>query len=124
MIELLEGFAHDVVAVKARGVLNSDDYEQMLVPAIEAKLQDHSTIKLWYEFSEEFEGFSVEVLWDEAKLSFFHLMDFSRIAIICDQEWLTNMTKLLAHVSPCPLQVFPKQDAEQARNWLTTSDVS
>ncbi len=122
MIELLEGFAHDVVAVKARGVLSSEDYEQKLVPAIEAKLQDHSTIKLWYEFSEEFEGISVETLWDDAKLGFFHLTDFSRVAIICDQEWLINMAKVIACMSPCPVQVFSLQDSSLAQDWLAETD--
>ncbi|MCG9696859.1 STAS/SEC14 domain-containing protein [Shewanella sp. Isolate11] len=122
MIELLEGFEHDVVAIKARGVLSSDDYQQKLVPEIESKLKDHSTIKLWYEFSDQFEGISVETLWDDAKLGLFHLTDFSRVAIISDSEWITNMAKLLACMAPCPVQIFSKEHLPQALHWLTEAD--
>ncbi|QYK00064.1 STAS/SEC14 domain-containing protein [Shewanella psychrotolerans] len=118
MIELLNGFSHDVVAIRAHGVLTSDDYDQLLVPAIESKLKDHATIKLWYEFGEQFEGISVETLWDDAKLGFFHLTDFSRIAIITDNDWLTSMAKVIACMVPCPVNVFSRQDLQLAQDWL------
>ncbi|QYJ84715.1 STAS/SEC14 domain-containing protein [Shewanella mesophila] len=118
MIELLSGFSHDVVAIRAHGVLTGDDYEQLLVPEIESKLKDHSTIKLWYEFSEQFEGISVETLWDDAKLGFFHLTDFSRVVIITDSDWLTNMAKVIACMVPCPVNVFSRQEVHLAQDWL------
>ncbi|MCG9746735.1 STAS/SEC14 domain-containing protein [Shewanella sp. Isolate8] len=121
MIELLSGFHHDIVAVKARGVLSRADYDETLVPAIESKLQDHSTIKLWYEFSEAFEGVSVETLWDDAKLGFFHLTDFSRVAIITDSEWVAKTAKVMAYMAPCPVKVFARQAADEALRWLGES---
>lgn len=119
MIQLLSGFDDDVVAVKAQGVLTRADYQDKLVPAIETKLQDHSSIKLWYEFSEAFEGFSVETLWDDAKLGFFHLTDFTRVAIITDKEWVANTAKVMAYMAPCPVKVFARQDVTEAMQWIT-----
>lgn len=122
MIELLDGFGHDVVAIKAHGVLTSDDYDELLVPAIEAKLKDHSTIKLWYEFSDQFEGISVDTLWDDAKLGFFHLTDFSRVVIITDSDWIASMAKVIACMIPCPVKIFPRQELELAQDWLVRVD--
>ncbi|MCE9678633.1 STAS/SEC14 domain-containing protein [Shewanella sp. AS1] len=118
MIELLDGFSHDVLAIRVQGILSSDDYDRALVPAIEAKLTDHATIKLWYEFGEQFEGVAIETLWDDAKLGLFHLTDFSRVAIITDNENLMNMAKLFAYMAPCPVAVFSRQKTSQAYRWL------
>ncbi|WP_394229488.1 SpoIIAA family protein [Shewanella colwelliana] len=122
MIQLLDGFHHDVVAIKVLGVLTSEDYEQHLLPAIEAKLMDHATIKLWYEFSEGFEGVSVETLWDDAKLGFFHLTDFSRVAIITDNDLVANTASVLAYMVPCPVKVFSRMEVENAQDWILHHD--
>lgn len=122
MIELLEGFSHEVVAIKVYGVLTSDDFNQQLLPAIETKLKDHATIKLWYELSADFEGVSVETLWDEAKLGFFHLMDFSRVAIITSGE--LPMATVLACMVPCPVKVFQHDNRLAARQWLASQDAT
>lgn len=122
MIELLDGFSHEVIAMKVDGVLTSDDYNQRLLPAIETKLKDHATIKLWYELGEDFEGVSVETLWDDAKLAFFHLTDFSRVVIITGRD--ARMASVLACMVPCPVKVFARDDRHAARQWLADQEVT
>ncbi|WP_110458044.1 STAS/SEC14 domain-containing protein [Shewanella algidipiscicola] len=122
MIELLDGFSHEVIAMKVDGVLTSDDYNQRLLPAIETKLKDHATIKLWYELGEHFEGVSVETLWDDAKLAFFHLTDFSRVVIITGRD--ARMASVLACMVPCPVKVFERDNRDAARQWLADQEVT
>lgn len=122
MLEILDGFNHDTVAIKASGVVTGDDYDQRLLPAIEARLKDHASIKLWYEFDEGFKGITVETLWDDAMLGFFHLTDFSRVVIITDSEWISAMAKAMAYMIPCPVKVFDKCSSHLAEQWIADNE--
>ncbi|WP_299789108.1 STAS/SEC14 domain-containing protein [uncultured Shewanella sp.] len=121
MLELLSGFDHDTVAIRASGVVTADDYDQHLLPVIEEKLKDHASIKLWYEFDERFEGISVGTLWDDAKLGLFHLTDFYRVAFITDSRMVSGMAHALAYMIPCPVRVFERSDLGLAVQWLKES---
>lgn len=110
--------ADNIITVIASGWINHLDIESQLLPSIEAKLQDHATIRLWYEFSPEFEGISVGALWDDAMLSLFHLSDFSRVVMIADMEKLDAMVNALAFMLPCPVKIFAMNERDRARVWL------
>lgn len=124
MLKLLNGFDHDTVAIRATGVVTGEDYDEHLLPVIEAKLKDHASIKLWYEFDEAFEGISVETLWDDAKLGLFHLTDFYRVAFITDSRLVAGMAHALAYMIPCPVKVFERGEAGVALKWMKESETS
>lgn len=118
MLVLLPGFEHDTVAIQASGVISASDYESVLIPAVEAALLDHASIRLWYEFSPAYRSMTASCLWDEAVLSFFHLKDFSQIVVLTDDPLLHNMTAALAAMLPCPTGVFNLSQRQEALNWL------
>lgn len=118
MLTISSGHADDILAVVASGRVNHGDVEGYLVPAIEAKLQDHASIRLWYEFSSEFEGISVGALWDDAVLGLFHLSDFSRVVMIANATQTNAMVNALACMLPCPVKVFTADEHSQAKAWL------
>ncbi|MBW8183902.1 MULTISPECIES: STAS/SEC14 domain-containing protein [Shewanella] len=121
MLELLNGFDHDTVAIRATGVVTGKDYDQQLMPVIEDKLKDHASIKLWYEFDDKFEGVTVGTLWDDAKIGLFHLNDFYRVAIITDSQLVAGMANTLAYMIPCPVKVFARSEASEATHWMKES---
>ena len=45
MIELLTGFADDIIAIAYRGRVSGLDYETVLVPAVEAALRTHAKLR-------------------------------------------------------------------------------
>ncbi|MGL4714183.1 MAG: STAS/SEC14 domain-containing protein [Shewanella sp.] len=85
---------------------------------LRAKLQDHATIRLWYEFSSEFEGISVAAIWDDAILGLFHLSDFSRVVMIVNTTQTSAMVNALACMLPRPVKVFSAHEQTAAKAWL------
>ncbi|MCH1931845.1 STAS/SEC14 domain-containing protein [Shewanella sp. A25] len=118
MLTMNPGYADDILIIKVSGEVTHKDIDDLLLPAIESKLQDHASIRLWYEFTEEFVGLSVGALWDDALLSVFHFGDFSRVVMIADMEKIGTMVNTLAFMLPCPVKVFSANDSENARSWL------
>ncbi|MGL5046915.1 MAG: STAS/SEC14 domain-containing protein [Shewanella sp.] len=118
MLTITSGHADDILTVVASGCINHHDVESYLLPAIEGKLQDHATIRLWYEFSSEFKGISVAAIWDDAILGLFHLSDFSRVVMIVNTNQTSAMVNALACMLPCPVKVFSAHEQTAAKAWL------
>ncbi|HYS44970.1 MAG TPA: STAS/SEC14 domain-containing protein [Rhizomicrobium sp.] len=50
MFQILSGFPDDVLAVSATGKVTAEDYDQVLVPAVEARMGQHRPLKLFFHF--------------------------------------------------------------------------
>ncbi|QYJ80125.1 STAS/SEC14 domain-containing protein [Shewanella acanthi] len=124
MLTMNSGYADDILVIKISGEVTHKDIDDLLIPAIESKLKDHASIRLWYEFTEEFVGLTVGALWDDALLSVFHFGDFSRVVMIANMEKIGTMVNTLAFMLPCPVKVFSANDRDNARSWLDESSIA
>ena len=118
MLEPIQVTRDDVLGFKAIGRVTGEDYEKILVPAMEEAIKAHGKIRFLYEFGPEFESFNPRALWDDAKVGFRHLRDFERIAVVSDIEWITHGVKLFEFAIPYPVRVFPTAEREAALAWI------
>ena len=65
MIERLEGFPEDVVAVAGKGQVSKEDYEKVLIPAIEEAFKKHKKISVYYELGPQFVGIDAGAAWKD-----------------------------------------------------------
>jgi hypothetical protein len=49
MIEIIDNLPDNVVGLIAKGQVTRKDYEQILIPKVEAALKRHERIRLYYE---------------------------------------------------------------------------
>lgn len=115
---ILEGYAEDVVALKALGHITSEDYEEVLIPKVEAVIQAHGEVKLLYWCGEDFSGFSAGAAWDDARFGISHMGSFSKVAFVSDISWLRESVKLFGPLLPAPVQVFSNDSIEKAKEWI------
>jgi len=57
----------EVVVLTAKGTVTGEDYENVLVPAIEERLKRHQKIGMLYHLGPDFTGFTAGAMWDDAK---------------------------------------------------------
>ena len=57
MIEILPGYPDNILAITASNNVTGDDYESVIIPAIEAKVKSHGKIRMLYNLGPEFTGF-------------------------------------------------------------------
>jgi len=122
MIELLQNMSPNVVAVSASGQVTGEDYETVLVPAIEKALATHEKIRLLYQLGPEFKKFTTTALWDDAKVGFHHLTDFERVAVVSDVGWIVTMVKGIGLTLPCELHTFGNNELQQATLWINEQE--
>lgn len=118
MIEVIEGFPEYVVAVTAKGQVTRKDYEQVLIPQVEAALKRHNKIRLYYELGPQFSEIAAGAAWEDFKVGVEHLTHWERAAIVTDVDWIKNMVSAFRFLMPGQVRAFAVAQADEARTWL------
>jgi hypothetical protein len=119
MIERLEGFPENVVAVAGKGQVTKEDYEKVLIPAVEAALKTQRRINFYYELGPEFVGIEVGAAWQDFKEGVRHLFRWEKMALVTDVDWIRRTISGFAVFMPGDLRVFPYAERATARAWVT-----
>jgi len=104
--------------VNANGKVTGEDYDNVLIPAVEEKLERHKKIRVLYHLGENFSGFTAEAMWDDAKVGIKHISAFEKIAVVSDVDWIIAAVKVFAFVIPCPVKVFNNNKFSMAKAWI------
>lgn len=120
MIEIIENFPEDVVAIVAKGRVTRQDYEEVLIPKIEEALKKYGKIRCYYELGSEFSGMDAGAAWEDMVLGLEHLSQWERVAAVTDVSWIAHTLNAFRFLMPGKMKVFPAGEAEKARTWVTT----
>ena len=119
MLEVIPNMPENVLGVNAKGKVTGEDYDRVLIPAVEDLLKRHKKIRVLYQLGPDFSGFTTEAMWDDAKVGIRHITAFEKIAVVSDVDWIVAAVKIFAFVIPCPVKVFSNEEYFQARAWVT-----
>ena len=119
MIELLKGFPGNVVAISCHGQVSKQDYDEVLIPAVEKALQSHDKVRMLYEVAPDFAGYDAGGAWEDFKTGMEHFTKWDRIAVITDIEWIAGAVKIFGVFLPSAVRVYSTADAAKARLWIT-----
>jgi hypothetical protein len=119
VIERIEGLPDHVLGFEASGKVSGEDYEQALIPAVEAELERRDKISLLYVLGEDFDGYSTAAMWDDTKVGMRHLFDWERLAVVTDDDTYGHMIKAFGFLVPAEVRVFPLAEREAAEVWIS-----
>jgi SpoIIAA-like len=117
MIERLTDFPDNVVAIVCDGRVTRRDYEDVLIPLIEATLNRHEKVRLYYQTGYDFMGIEPGVS-HEFNVGMDHLLRWDRIAIVTDIDWIRETIRALSFLLPGAVEIFPVDEARAARAWI------
>jgi hypothetical protein len=117
MLKMLDDLPNNVIGVEAVGKVSAEDYEQVLVPAIQAKRDAHEKIRLIYVFGDKFDGWSAGAMWQDAKLGLTDPRVWEKIAIVSDNDWVEHAVKMFGWMVPGEVRVFELDDLDDATEW-------
>ena len=120
MLELLSDLPDNVIGVRAIGEVDDDDYEDVLVPAIEDRLTRHDKIRLLYVLGTEFTGYDDDAMWEDVKLGVKTFNSYDRMAIVTDDVSVRRTIKAFGWLIPGEVQVFHLDGIVQATVWITS----
>ncbi len=118
MIKLMNDLPDNVVGVSAEGKVSGNDYETVLIPAVEEKLKANKKINLLYHLGKGFTGFDLSAMIDDAKIGMKHLNAWGRIALVSDHEIINTFAKFFGYMLSCEVRIFKDADLEDAKKWI------
>lgn len=120
MFRPIEGLPPHVLGVEASGQVTHEDYRSFLIPKAE-ELMAQGPVAMLYAIGEDFTGFDLEALWDDAAFGFKHWRQFRRVAVVADQSWLRAAFSMFAPLFPAETRLFRRSEMADAENWIGQS---
>lgn len=123
MIEQLQGFPENVVALAGRGQVTKADYVSTLLPAVERALAGHDRLRLYYELGTDFAGIDADATLEDFKIGMEHLTRWERAAVVTDVRWIAHAVSLFSFLMPGAMKLFATKDVDQARSWIVSASL-
>jgi hypothetical protein len=117
MIRLLSDMPAGVLGLEAVDDVEKEDYENVVVPAVEDAIARRGKVRLVYVLGREFDDYEGEAVWEDLKLGVRHPASFERMAIVTDAKWARPAVKLLGVLWPGKARAFPLAELEAAKRW-------
>ena len=118
MIELMQDVPNNVIACSITGKITGDDFENVLIPAMEAALEKHDKVRALVQVGPEVTGFEAAALWDDAKVGMKHYTRWEKIAFVTDIEWVIRSVKAFGFLMPGEVKLFSHDQSDEAKAWI------
>lgn len=118
MIKPIHGLPDHVIGFELSGKVSGEDYEKILMPAVEAATRGNNKIRLLYHVTSEFEKYEFEAMWDDAKVGLGHMGSWEKIAVVTDVDWIRWSVKSFGFAMPGKIRVFEQDGLAAAKDWL------
>lgn len=117
MFTTIEGLPTGVIGVKASGEVTSQDYQDVLVPMVEAAQAGGGKVRMLYVLDDDAD-ITPGGAWADTKLGIQHVSSFERLAVVTDKDWLEHAVTALGWLMPGEVKVFDGDDQDGALEWL------
>lgn len=117
MIRLLGDMPAGVLGLEAVDDVEKEDYENVILPAVEKAIAENGKVRLVYVLGHEFDDYEDEAVWEDLKLGARHPASFERIAIVTDARWVGPAVKVFSVLWPGQARAFPLSELDSAKRW-------
>jgi hypothetical protein len=118
MIEQIEGLPAGTVGFRVHGQVTAADYEQVIVPDVEAAFALNRKLRLLYVTAADFTSFDPGAMWDDAKLGMRHFSSWERVALVTDVAWLRAAATAMGFAVPADFRLFSQDEEARAKAWI------
>ena len=118
MIEVLDESKGNVLLVKATDKLTVEDYEDVFIPKLMDLIDKYGNVKALLYLPEEFKGWTLGAMWDDAKFGLRHRNDFEKVAVVGGAKWIQWGTKMASHLIKGEVKVFEMDELQTGIAWL------
>jgi hypothetical protein len=118
MIEILPETQGNTLVVKATSKLTTKDYEEVFIPKLKELIQQHGKVRAVLYLDDNFEGWELGAMWDDAKFGIQHRNDFDKIAIVSSKKYIEWASKIGSHFMKGQLKPFDGSQLQEALAWI------
>ncbi|MBB4123385.1 STAS/SEC14 domain-containing protein [Martelella radicis] len=117
MIRMMNDLPANIVGWTMSGKVTAEDYETILIPALESRL-GKGKIRCLIATSDDLEGVEARAMWDDTKFGLGHFFDFERIAFVTGDHALARIAHMFGVLIPAKVKLFQPEAIDEARRWV------
>jgi hypothetical protein len=122
MIRILGGMPEGVIGLEAVDDVGEEDYEDVVVPAVQQAIAEHGKVRLVYVLGPEFDEYEGDAVWEDLKLGVRNPTAFERVAVVTDARWAGPAVRVLSILWPGQARSFPLAERASATRWAAGQD--
>jgi hypothetical protein len=108
----------NVVAFRATGEVTKEDYQAVVVPAVEKLVQRINEINFLLVLDTDVENFTAGAWVQDALLGLKNFGKWNRAAIVSDSDNVITFTNGFSYIAPGEFRGFKKDSFNIALNWV------
>lgn len=118
MIEIMKESSGPMLAVKATGKLSGEDYTERWIPALRKMIEEHGKGRCLLYMDENFEGWELKAMWEDASFGFAHRNDFEKLAVVGGPKWVEWGTKVAGTMMDGEIKTYHAEELAAALKWV------
>ncbi len=118
MLQLMTDLPPYVVAVKATGNITKEDYENILMPAVEKVDELYKEINFIMVLETSISNFTWGAWMNDAKMSLKKYAKWNKVAVVTDEKIASLLSYAFGLISPSESRGFTLAELEQAKQWV------
>jgi hypothetical protein len=118
MIKVLPESKGNCLVLAADGKLTDDDYKQVLIPQLEAIINEYGKARLLLDMGDDFHGWEAAAMWDDAQFGLKHRNDFEKMGVVGGPKWVEWAIKIGSIAISGEIKTFESSDRAEAMNWV------
>ena len=122
MITIIQEAADNVAAFRASGQVTKDDFENVVLPHVKAKVEVYDELNYLFYLDTKLEEFTAGAWIQDAWLGIKNLTKWNRCAIISDEERIHKFTETFSKVMPGEFKTFTTAQLGVAAKWCETGE--
>ena len=106
----------NILMTTAVNKLDQEDYDRFL-PIAESIIEKYGKLR-WYFEMEDFDAWTAEALWTDAKFDLKHHNDFEKVAMVGRKDWMDWLTQLMKPFTSAEVKFFELEKKAAAKAWI------
>ena len=121
MILKLGDAPENVVAFRATGDVDKEDYKKVVIPAIDALVKKEGKINFMLVLDTAIKNFSIGALLQDLSVGLKHFTKWHRMAIVSDSGPVNMFSDLFSYIAPGEAKGFTHAELEKAKEWVSAN---
>ncbi len=122
MITVLADTPDNVAAFQANGTVTKEDFENLVFPHVEAKVNAFSELNFLLLLNTDVENITAGAWMQELLLGLKNIVRWNRAAIVTDQKGVQNFTDIFSVLMPGEFKSFAVDNLENALFWCANGN--
>ena len=120
MIAVMNDVPVNVIAFRAIGHVDKNDYDNILIPAVDRFVKGHDKINFLLVLDTQLKNFTPGAFLKDLSVGLKHFTRWHKMAIVSDSGAINTFTDVFSYVAPGEAKGFTHAQIEEAKKWVSS----